>query len=148
MRDITLPQGNNALQIVLKPVAVVAGRMGKWSFSVTVAYPEMHREHCEWPNHTLDFDFDLYPSTFFMDLRCYNDSPFEVVAEMVIVGSNANIVHQPSPAFYDPHIKANSSNPFSWCMTLPRTPGDYYFDAVLSFDGVVVDQGRWILRYY
>lgn len=125
----------------------IQGGIGKWSYSVTCAYPDLHREHGDWPDHALDFDYDLYPSTFFISLKCYNDSDFEVVATMEIVDSNANIVHQPSPAFGDPTIEANDFKRFSFVFTLPRTPGEYYFDATLSFDGVIVDEGRWVIRY-
>lgn len=148
MGDITLVEGLNELNVALVPESVVLeGRVDSWDYSTTCSYPTVHRETGDWPDHALDFDYDLYPSTWFIDLKAYNDSIVGVSAEIVIVASNANIVHYPSPRFGDPNIAAGSSKWFSFCMTLPRVPGEYYFDIALKFGGIVVLEERWTINY-
>lgn len=148
MGDIILVEGNNEQNLVLQPIVVAPlGRIGKWSYTVTVSRPTVHREKGDWLNHSLDFDFDLYPSTFHIDIICHNDSNSSVVATLDIADTNTILHRQPSAKF-TPNIGAHKSAPFSFSINLPRTPGDYYFDAVLSFDGVIVDEGRWVIRYH
>lgn len=143
MGDIVLVEGSNKLDIVLEPIPVIPlGRIGKWSYSVTVAYPTVHREYGEWLNHTLNFEYDLHPSTFFIQVLCYNDSTSPATAKLEIVNTNATILNQAGIQYILP-----GKTPFNFSMGLPRVPREYYFDAVLSFDGVTVDEGRWIINY-
>lgn len=142
--DFELTQEVNQLTVVMKEVGVVpAGRIGAWGYYTTCAYPTPHAETGVWPNHILDFDYDLFPSTWYISVIGHNDSAFPVTAKLEIVGTNATIYSQAS----EQSIPAGEYESFSFSMGLPRVRGEYYFDAVLSFDGVVVAEGRWIVNY-
>ncbi|MBA7696412.1 hypothetical protein ES703_105059 [subsurface metagenome] len=103
----------------------------------------MHRETGEWLNHALDFEYDLHPSTFYIDIICHNDSGFPITGKLEVVNTNAVIYNQPS----DKTIVAGGHAGFSFSMGLPRVRGEYYFDVVFSADGVILDDGRWTINY-
>jgi len=142
---MNLLKGDNNIEIVMEEIpAPPQGRIGQWRYRVACSQPTIHVEEGNWPNHALAFDFDLFPSTFTIYVRCHNDSSITILAELVIVDTNGHITWQPSQKSIGP----GSSREVNFAAGLPRVRGQYYFDAILSFDGVIVDEGRWIINYY
>jgi hypothetical protein len=142
--DFELTQGVSQLVVVMKEEeGILAGRIGQWGYSTTCVYPTAHVESGLWPDHALDFDYNLRPSTWYIDVVGYNDSPNPVTAKLEIVGTNANIFNQAG----DQYIQPGGHAIFNFSMGLPRVRGEYHFDAVLSFDGVTVAEGRWTINY-
>lgn len=125
------------------PPAAPSGRMGKWTYRVACAYPTVHVEKGEWLDHSLNFDFAFNPSTFTITVRCHNDSAAPFLGKLQIMNTNAVMYSQAD----DEEIPANSYKSFTFAMGLPRSPGQYYFDAVFSVNGVTLDEGRWVINY-
>lgn len=129
--------------VVIEEVGVPEGRIGMWSYYTTCAYPSVHAETGYWPNHILDFDYDLSPSTWYITVLCYNDSGSPITGKLEIVGTNATVYSPPS----DQAIPAGGTGSFNFSMGLPRVRGEYYFDVKFSANGIVLDEGRWTINY-
>lgn len=144
MEDITLYEGDNRLDVALNPVTVLlAGRIGQWTYSTTCASPTSHRETGTWPNHLLEFDLELQPSTFYILISCHNDSAVNIKGKLAF-DTNAMVLTLPEPMT----IYAGKQRSLTLAIRPPTTPIECYFNTSFFGDNTLLDQGTWRLKFY